>query len=118
MRVSGRTYRLAGIYIPPSEQSCRTFERPVACGSRAKLALEFKIGANFVRCERQSKNEDGTLNAVCRVNGEDLAAYLLTQGWAMALPDAPFEYMALEKVARHKNIGVWGIPLEPRKRKP
>ncbi|MCX8048172.1 MAG: hypothetical protein N3A55_00740 [Methylohalobius sp.] len=65
-----------------------------------------------------SQNEDSSLNAICRVNyspfreGEDLAAYLLTQGWAAALPDAPFEYHVLEKIARQRNLGVWSLPVD------
>jgi endonuclease YncB( thermonuclease family) len=58
------------------------------------------------------KNMDGSIVALCRVNGEDLSAYLLERGWALALPDAPFEYAALEKIASHKGMGVWGLTLE------
>jgi len=114
MRIDGRTYRLYGIYVPPTDQSCREFERPMKCSTRAALALDFKIGANFVRCEPRSKNEDGSINAFCTVNGEDLAAYLLERGWALATPDAPFEYQALEKIARSRGLGVWGFPVERR----
>ena len=31
---------------------------------------------------------------------------------ALALPDAPFEYHALEKIARHRGLGVWGMPAD------
>ena len=54
----------------------------------------------------------------CRVKassfseGEDLSAYLLELGWAVALPDAPFEYQTLEKIARNRGVGVWGIPVD------
>ena len=44
--------------------------------------------------------------------GEDLSAYLLEQGWAVALPDAPFEYQTLEKIARSRGFGVWGTPVD------
>jgi endonuclease YncB( thermonuclease family) len=37
---------------------------------------------------------------------------MLRQGWAVALPDAPFEYAAMEKIARTKGIGIWGIPID------
>lgn len=112
LRVSGRTIRLFGIHIPPTAESCLTFQRPMPCAPRAALALEFKIGADFVRCEPKATNADRSVVALCRVGGDDLGAYLLEQGWALALPDAPFEYVALEKIARHKGIGVWGLPLE------
>lgn len=112
LRIAGNTYRLYGIHIPPTGETCRTFERPVVCGSRAALALDFKIGVDFVHCEDKHKNADGSITAVCRVNDEDLAAYLLQRGLALALPDAPFEYAALERIAREQKIGVWGIPLD------
>lgn len=111
LRVDGRTIHLYGIYIPPTEEACHTNERPVSCSSRAALALEFKI-AGFVHCERIERRADGSLTARCRADGEDLSAYLLKRGWALALPDAPFEYMALERIARQHNVGVWGFGVE------
>jgi len=118
MKVDGRHVILYGIYIPPTSQSCRTFERPITCAPRAALALDFKIGADFVHCEPQSKDADGSTVALCRVGGEDLSAYLLTRGWAVALPDAPFEYSALEKIARNQGVGVWGIPVDRMRKVP
>ncbi len=112
LRVSGYTIRLYGIYIPPTAQSCRMFERPITCAPQAALALDFKIGADFVHCVPQTHNEDGSITAVCRVGDTDLGAYLLSRGWALALPDAPFDYAALEKIARHRGLGVWGLPVE------
>jgi len=115
LRVDGRTIHLFGIHIPPTEDNCRTDERPVRCTSRAAQALEFKI-AGFVRCEPIEKHEDRSITAICRADGEDLSAYLLQRGWALALPNAPFEYVALERIAQQRNVGVWGIPVEPRPR--
>jgi endonuclease YncB( thermonuclease family) len=111
LRVDGRTIHLYGIHIPSTDDACRTNERPVRCTSRAALALEFKI-AGFVRCEPTARHEDGTLTALCRADGEDLSAYLLKRGWALALPEAPFEYVALERIARQRNVGVWGIAVD------
>lgn len=110
--VRGRTVRLAGIYIPPTERICRTFISPVRCGPRAVLQLDFRIGSRFVHCERQGRNTDGSISATCRVNGEDLGAWLISQGWALATPDAPFEYHALERIARSRQIGVWGFAVD------
>lgn len=112
LRVSGETIRLYGIYIPPTDQSCRTFERPIECGTRASLALDFHIGVEFVHCEERVRYQDGSVSALCRVRGEDLSAWMLQKGWALALPDAPFEYTAFEKIARARGLGVWGIPVD------
>ena len=85
------------------------------------LALDFKIGSFFVDCEKMGENDDGSLIALCRVKGEDLSAWMLQQGWAVALPDAPFEYQALEKIARARGKGIWGriideYQVQPRRR--
>ncbi len=117
LRIQDRIVRLFGVYLPPTDRSCLFFLRPTRCASRAALALEIKI-QGFVRCQVVNRNEDGSLAAVCWVNysafdaGEDLAAYLLSQGWAVALPEAPFEYHALERIARHRGLGVWGFPAD------
>jgi endonuclease YncB( thermonuclease family) len=112
LRISGETIRLYGIYVPPTDQSCRTFERPIECGSRAQLALDFHIGVEFVHCEEKARQADGSLIALCRARGEDLSAWMLQRGWAVAVPDAPFEYVALERIARAKGLGVWGFPVD------
>ncbi|MEA3410892.1 MAG: nuclease-like protein [Pseudomonadota bacterium] len=111
LRMRNRTIHLYGIYIPDTARTCMTFRRPLTCGSRAALALDFKKGANFVHCEPQEHYTDGSISAVCTVKGDDLAAYLIERGWALALPDAPFEYRALERIAERRGIGVWGITL-------
>lgn len=117
LRINGHTIHLSGIHIPDTNRTCDTNRLPPVCGSRAVLALEFKIDG-FVRCEILSRNPDRSLNGWCRVEashfdeGEDLAAYLLKRGWAVALPDASVEYQTLEKIARTRGIGIWGFPVD------
>ena len=117
LRIKRKTIHLYGIYIPKTSQNCRTNQIPPICGSRAAIALEFKI-KGFVRCEILEENADRSLVGWCRVNasrfdeGEDLSAYLLERGWAVALPDAPIEYQAMEKIARARGFGVWGIQID------
>jgi endonuclease YncB( thermonuclease family) len=112
LKVSGYLIRLYGIYIPPTDQTCYTFIRPIPCGTRASLALDFKLGGDFVHCTERAPNADGSITASCRLEDQDLSAWMLQQGWAVALPDAPFEYAALEKIARSRGVGIWGIPVD------
>ena len=119
LRVTGRKIRLYGIYIAPTDRFCRSTIRPVRCASRAVLALDFRI-QGLVRCQPRRRHADGSLSAVCRVPGDgsilspdiDLAAYLLREGWAVALPGAPFEYLALERIAQSRQRGIWGTPVD------
>lgn len=115
LKIGGWRIHLYGIHIPSDGQFCGTTTRGVRrCGSRAFLALSSRI-RGFVRCQPQSRNGDGSLNAICFVAGagsvlepdEDLGAYLLSRGLAVALPDAPFEYVTLEKIARTQHQGIW-----------
>ena len=115
--IKGRIVHLDGIYLPPTGRQCLSEMRPVRCAERAVLALEFRI-QGFVHCFVQSVNEDDSRNATCYVDrghfdeGENLSAYLIRNGWAVALPDAPFEYQALEAIARKQGAGVWGFPAD------
>lgn len=117
LKIKGKIVHLYGIHIPATNRTCRTDNNPPFCGSRAVVALDRKIDG-FVRCEILQTNADRSVVGLCRVNssnfdaGEDLSAYLLQQGWAVALPDAPFEYQTLEKIARSRGFGVWGTPVD------
>ncbi|MBI5558342.1 MAG: thermonuclease family protein [Deltaproteobacteria bacterium] len=113
LEVSRNKIWLYGIYIPPSDRTCRTYEIPIICGSRAILALDAKIGPFFIDCEKKWDNEDGSIVALCKVKDEDLSSWMLQQGWAVALPDAPFAYHALEKIARARGKGIWGKVIGP-----
>jgi endonuclease YncB( thermonuclease family) len=110
--IDGRVVRLYGIYIPDTGVTCRTFISPAECGTRAALALEFKTGTHFVTCQEVALLSDGSVSAVCWADEEDLAAYLIRQGWALARPGAPFEYAALERIAERQGVGVWGFQVD------
>jgi endonuclease YncB( thermonuclease family) len=117
LRIKGKTVQLYGIHIPRTDRTCTNYKQPPLCSSRAALALDFKIDG-FVRCDIVDKAENGALIGQCRVRsskfseGEDLSAYLLEKGWAVALPDAPIEYQTLEKISQSRQVGVWGIPVD------
>jgi endonuclease YncB( thermonuclease family) len=39
----------------------------------------------------------------------DLGAYLIREGWAVALPEAPFVYHTYQEIAKVNGRGVWGF---------
>jgi endonuclease YncB( thermonuclease family) len=109
LKIERRIVRLFGIYTGPI---CDAVQPVFHCAQHAARALNFKIHG-FVHCNEQWKNRDGTVTAICEFRGEDLSAYLIQQGWALAAPYAPFEYHTLEKIARHWGRGVWGYTADP-----
>jgi endonuclease YncB( thermonuclease family) len=118
LRVQGKTIRLFGVYMPPTERNCRSDFRPPLCGNRSVRALKVKI-RGFVRCAPQAKLSDGSLSAVCYVDGDsstdpavDLGAWLIEQGLAVAGPGAPFVYQTLQRIAEVNRRGVWGFQVD------
>jgi endonuclease YncB( thermonuclease family) len=110
LSVDGRTFRLAGIYIPALNRICDASSRHISCEMQAAArALDSRI-RGFVRCDVIRKNRDGTLTGRCYYDGEDLAAFLIKTGRAMAGPDAPYEYQILERIARQQGLGLWYVP--------
>lgn len=128
LRVRDNIVRLYGIYIPYGTrgsfggQTCQFIFNPARCGSRAALALDTHI-QGFVFCYSVDVNGDGTVNAVCysrptlHTPGDDLAAFLVSEGLAFALPGAPFEYVALERVAQTRQVGLWGFSVDAIRRR-
>jgi hypothetical protein len=115
--IKNRVLTLFGIYLPPTERQCRDWETPTRCAVRGVLALDFKV-RGFVTCFPRAEDSEGRIQAICYTDrtgldpGEDLGAYLIQQGWALALPNAPFEYQAMERIARARGLGVWGYTVD------
>jgi endonuclease YncB( thermonuclease family) len=112
LSVGGTPVRLFGIMFPPADPQCRTFERPVECAPRSVLQLGFRIGSNFVHCQEIGRDQSGVTVGQCRVEGEDLAAWMLLNGWALTAADAPFEYQQYERLAQAQGRGVWSMPVD------
>lgn len=115
--IKNRVVHLYGIYLPATNRQCRDWISPVRCDERGVLALDFFV-KGFIRCVERADNADGSIQARCWRDrssfdpGTDLAAYLIERGWALALPNAPFEYHAMERIARSRGLGVWGWPVD------
>ncbi len=105
---------LAGIDVPTFDRTCRQGLTPLRCGPRAVLILDSKV-SGFVHCEVTGRRSERLLEGRCTVAARrlfddriDLAAELLQEGWAFARDDALSLYRALERMARSREIGIWG----------
>ncbi len=117
LMINGQIVYLFGVYLPPSGRQCDTNFLPIRCTNRSVLQMS-RIVKGYVYCYAEATTVSGHPSAICYVGrttfdqGEDIGAYLVQQGWALATPEAPFEYHALEKLARAHEIGVWGWPVD------
>lgn len=104
----GRTrVRLHGIDAPESRQSCVADGRRWPCGERATRALASRIGSRTVNCEERDRDRYGRSVGVCREAGEDLNAWMVRQGWALAYRRYSRAYVAEESEARTARRGMW-----------
>jgi clan AA aspartic protease (TIGR02281 family) len=98
--------RLYGIDAPELGQTC-VAESQWRCGEQAARALDKKIAGEAVACAERGRNPEGLVVAVCRARGEDLGAWLVSEGWALAYRQHAAEYVDAELAARAAHRGVW-----------
>jgi endonuclease YncB( thermonuclease family) len=60
-----------------------------------------------VACEQHEVDRYGRIVAVCRAGGEDLNAWLVSQGGALAYRHYSTAYVDEEDVARAAQLGIW-----------
>ena len=89
------------------QQSCVADGRRWPCGERATRALAGRIGSSTVACEERDRDRYGRSVAVCRVAGEDLNRWMVSQGWALAYRRYSRAYVAEETTARSARRGLW-----------
>lgn len=75
------------------------------CGMRGRTAFRQYLRARAVRCAVPETKEPVELNATCTLAGQDVAAWLVEQGWARAAGPA---YAALEEKAQSAGLGIHG----------
>jgi len=108
IEIHGKRIRLYGIDTPESSQLCDVGGKPWRCGQAAANKLSDKIWRKFVRCEKRDVDRYGRVVAVCYADNEDLNAWLVSEGLAVAYRKYSTDYVGLEEQARAARKGVWG----------
>lgn len=105
--VGGERIRLHGIDAPESEQLCRAGGTSWPCGRQASHALADRLGGSLVVCEERDRDRYGRIVALCRADGHDLGAWLVSRGWALAYRRYSTDYVAVEEAAKAARRGLW-----------
>jgi endonuclease YncB( thermonuclease family) len=66
-----------------------------------------------VTCERTDTDRYGRVVALCRVFGEDLGAWMVGLGWALAYRAFSTRYVPAEDLARSRGLGMWAGRFTP-----
>ena len=108
LEIHGQRVRLYGIDAMESRQLCWNGKRKrYACGREAALALDDFIGDSVIACESRGHDRYGRMVARCSVRGEDLGAWMVESGHALAYRQYSRDYVKQEQGARKGKRGVW-----------
>lgn len=109
IEIHGQRIRLHAVDAPETRQSCRRADGTAwRCGVEASRALDAFIGRATVTCERKQTDRYGRMVARCTSRGEDLAAFLIREGWAVAYRQYGGKvYIPLEDEARKARRRLW-----------
>lgn len=110
--VAGRTVRLQGLDAPETRQACTRDGRDWACGVEATRALRDHIGGRPVSCAGLGTDRFGRTLGRCRVEGQDIGAWMVRQGWAVAYRRYSDRYVPEELWARVHGRGIWAGSFE------
>jgi endonuclease YncB( thermonuclease family) len=107
IEIHGTRIRLFGIDAPESDQLCTILGKPFRCGQQAAFALADEIGNKVVNCRPKDRDRYGRVVAVCLVGGEDINAWMVAKGWAIAYRHYSNDYVRQEEQASKSKIGIW-----------
>ena len=119
LRLRGTVVGLHGIAAPGLSQTCESGTgQSVECGLIAARALAEHIGEASIACEPRGIDRHRRTVAVCHLGGEDLGAWMVANGLAVADRFAATDYVAHGTKAWAKRRGLWaGVFEDPSERK-
>lgn len=100
--------KLAGIDAPSPQQLCLDAKgAPWKCGIAARDALADHVGNKPWTCHLMRLDRRARTLATCRIDGEDVHAWLVRNGWALPFARGGHAYDADQKAAQAANAGLW-----------
>lgn len=102
--------RLFGIDAAESRQRCVTVDRKIARPGDTAKALLSKLVVTPVRCKGNEFDDYGRLIATCTdAKGSDINRQMVADGWAWAFVKYTNNYVADERGAKAKRLGIWAM---------
>ena len=101
--IDDENLRLSGIDAPEMSQICTRKNIPWECGVESKSALIKMLRGREVRCNSGGLDRYDRWLVVCDVDGNDINAALVKNGWAIDYGG----YAREEAIARRAKAGIW-----------
>jgi len=111
--ISGTRIRLFGMDAVEKSQLCARPHEQWPCGQEATAALKQRIGSTMIQCSARDRDNYDRMLAVCDVAGEDLNAWMVRQGWAVAYTRYSKDYVSQEAEARALKRNIWSGTFVP-----
>lgn len=114
IQVAGIVYNLVGVDAPELGQVCIKDGSTEPCGLNAAYNLRkmLELGRTSLKCEPIGEGDaragKQTVVAECAVGDQDVSLALIQGGQALALPEAPPDYLAAQEKAKQAGLGIWG----------
>ena len=108
LSVAGRVIRLDGLDAPELRQTCRRADGAAwPCGQMAAAALSLRLQGGAVRCRLAGEDRYGRALGRCWAGGEEINAWLVREGWAVAYTRYSWRYLPQQALAWWEGRGIW-----------
>ncbi|AVL54612.1 thermonuclease family protein [Roseobacter denitrificans] len=105
--VGGTRVRLHGIDAPEADQTCTTTGGEIwRCGAWVSQTVTARFGGKTARCVSIDTDRYGRMVARCNVDGQDIAANLVTEGLAFSYRRYSDAYTGMERAAASRGAGL------------
>ncbi len=107
LEIDGERIRLHGVDAFERNQTCGAGASTWYCGLAGTDALTRRLDGRTVSCEPLNTDRYGRTVARCRTGGEDIGAWMVERGMALAYRQYSLDYVEAEDRARAARLGVW-----------
>ncbi|MDX8521995.1 thermonuclease family protein [Mesorhizobium dulcispinae] len=104
----GRRIVISGTVDIDPDMTCSFGDAVWPCGQRARAAFNAWLRGRALKCVLPPDADRFAIAAPCMLGKQDVGAWLVANGWAMASPTGI--YGKAESVARGAEMGIFGPP--------
>ncbi|WP_245279216.1 thermonuclease family protein [Mesorhizobium loti] len=104
----GRNIAISGVQGVDLDKTCSFHDVAWPCGQRARAVFTSWLRGRALNCFVPPETERFAIAAPCRLGRQDAGAWLVSNGWATALPSGI--YSKAEAVAKGAQMGIFGPP--------
>ncbi|SFQ05296.1 hypothetical protein SAMN03159463_05498 [Mesorhizobium sp. NFR06] len=104
----GRTVAISGTVGIAPDGTCSSDDNTWPCGQRARAAFNAFLRGRALKCLLPPDVDRFAIAAPCTLGKQDVGAWLVSNGWAMAAPTGV--YGKAQAVAKDAGMGIFGPP--------